>query len=191
MRWFWLMTLGVTVGCGGDGGGGDTDDTTDTTDTTDTPDTDPPTGERPAVCINEYMSSNHQALVLPDGTAPDWIELYNPTNGPIDLGGWWLSDDPAVPDKHVLASNLRVRAGDFLVLYADDDVEDGEDHLGFSIDNDGEVLVLTDLSGRAESIDVVTSPADFAMARVPDCCRGPDCWRSVSLGSPGATNGSR
>jgi hypothetical protein len=170
----------------------DTDETADTdpTDTeepaddTDTPSTDAP----PAACINEYMSSNSTALVLPDGTAPDWIELHNPTDAAIELGGWWISDDPLVPDKHILPSSLRLRPGGFLLLFADDDVEDGDDHVGFSLDRDGESLLLTDLDGHREVIDVGVGTTDFSYGRVPDCCRTPNCWTSTSLGSPDASN---
>lgn len=172
----------------------DTDDTPADTDTqpADTDDTtEEPSDESPAVCINEYMNSNSTALVLPDGTAPDWIELHNPTANAINLGGWWITDDPAVPDKHVLPSNLRIRAGEFLLLYADDDVEDGEDHVGFSLDKEGETLRLTDPDGKVEVVEVGLGTTDFSTTRIPDCCTGAGCWSSVSLGTPGTTNGTR
>jgi hypothetical protein len=108
----------------------------------------------------------------------------------VDVGGWWLSDDPALPDKHVLAPGSRIRAGAYLILLADGDIEEGRDHLNFSLDRDGESIVLTDLEGRRESFEIPAGAAsDFSYMRVPDCCVG-DCWQSRSNGTPGATNGA-
>jgi hypothetical protein len=202
----WSLLLPLLVACSGDSkdigpidtaGGDDTPtDTTDTTDTpsdtpTDTTDTpsDTPAGASPLACINEVMTSNLTTVVLRDGTAPDWIELHNPTDRDIDLEGWTISDDPAVPDKHTLPAGLRVRAGGFLLLYADDDIEDGPDHVGFSLDRDGgETLVLTDDQGNSASVALGPAAIDFAIARETDCCSGADCWISVAGGTPGRTN---
>jgi hypothetical protein len=42
--------------------------------------------------VNEVMASNGTTLLAADGTAPDWVELYNPNNQPVDISGWRLSD---------------------------------------------------------------------------------------------------
>ena len=31
---------------------------------------------------------------------PDAVELFNPTAGDVDLGGWFLTDDPGQPMKY-------------------------------------------------------------------------------------------
>ncbi|MGE4286639.1 MAG: lamin tail domain-containing protein [Phycisphaerae bacterium] len=41
-----------------------------------------------SVVINELLSHSHSL-------APDWIELYNTTDEPINIGGWFLSDSDA------------------------------------------------------------------------------------------------
>ncbi|MFM1770460.1 MAG: hypothetical protein RJA22_2989 [Verrucomicrobiota bacterium] len=61
------------------------------------------------ILINELLS----ASVLP---AVDAVELLNPTASPVNLGGWFLSDDPAQPRKYRLTNNCIIPAGGFLVF---------------------------------------------------------------------------
>ena len=49
-------------------------------------------GDAPGVCINEIMADNDATLEV-DGEYPDWIELYNPTDGLVSIAGWTISDD--------------------------------------------------------------------------------------------------
>ena len=46
----------------------------------------------PQVLFNEYVSSNINGILDEDGDSSDWIELYNPTSGTIDLGEYFLTD---------------------------------------------------------------------------------------------------
>jgi hypothetical protein len=54
---------------------------------------DPLPPDLPTVLITE-------ALTRPDGTSQeDWVEVCNPGDAPVDLGGWWLTDDFNTPGK--------------------------------------------------------------------------------------------
>src|SRR5690606_34608976 len=44
------------------------------------------------VIISEFLASNSGGLRDGDGDSSDWIELYNTTSAPIDLGGYFLTD---------------------------------------------------------------------------------------------------
>ena len=55
-----------------------------------------------SVVISEFMAINVSTLTDANGDYSDWIELYNPSDTPIDLRGWFLSDDPAQLDKNIL-----------------------------------------------------------------------------------------
>ena len=46
-----------------------------------------------SLMITEFMAANDSVLRDEDGDFSDWIELRNPTNEPIDLEGWSLTDD--------------------------------------------------------------------------------------------------
>jgi Lamin Tail Domain/CotH kinase protein len=95
----------------------------------------------PAVRINEVLATNTTAYT--NGTThPDYIEIFNPRTTAIDLTGYQLSDDPALPGKFVFPATM-LAAGTALVLNAD--APDGNPgfHLGFSLDGDGEQVILS------------------------------------------------
>ncbi|NQV31551.1 MAG: lamin tail domain-containing protein, partial [Phycisphaeraceae bacterium] len=50
------------------------------------------------VLINEFMASN-STIADAAGQYDDWIELHNPTDHPVDVGGMSLTDDLSQPDR--------------------------------------------------------------------------------------------
>jgi len=42
--------------------------------------------------ISEFSASNSTILQDEDDDYVDWIEIYNPTNTPLNLGGYHLTD---------------------------------------------------------------------------------------------------
>ena len=67
--------------------------------------------------INEVVSSNQASAFDEDGDTPDWIELFQPGPGSMDLMGYGLSDDPANPFKWVF-SDGSMGAGQHLLIFA-------------------------------------------------------------------------
>jgi hypothetical protein len=67
-------------------------------------------GKFPSVVINEVLTHSDPPL-------EDAIELHNPTDLEIDLGGWYLSDDPAVLKKYRIPATTVIPAGGYRVLY--------------------------------------------------------------------------
>ena len=53
--------------------------------------TEPPAAEIPPITITEVMPDNEKLCL---GHDQDWVELYNPSETPVDLDGWFLTDDP-------------------------------------------------------------------------------------------------
>jgi hypothetical protein len=43
----------------------------------------------------------------------DWIELFNPSTSPVDIGGWFLSDDANAPAKFRIPSGTTIAAGGY------------------------------------------------------------------------------
>lgn len=108
----------------------------------DAPDVDRPPGLR----INEVQSSNRHTLQDGAGDTPDWIELHNPTDTPVDLDGYTLSDDEADLFKWRLPERT-VDPGSYLVLYAGGPDGDGELEAPFRLNPAGEELFLVDSWG--------------------------------------------
>ena len=47
--------------------------------------------------ISEVVAANDNSLRDDFGDSPDWIEIHNPSDAQLDLGGWGLSDDLSDP----------------------------------------------------------------------------------------------
>lgn len=136
--------------------------------------------------INEFMASNARTIPADPNPGVDWIELYNPTGQTIQLAGYALTDDLAVPRKHVLASGAAIPAGGRLVLWADDGAGNGPLHLGFHLATEGGAIGFSRPDGTW--IDRVTYGAqetDFSAARGPD---GSDRWSIEWHPTPGTAN---
>ncbi len=73
--------------------------------------------------INEVVSSNSSIFYDEDGDTPDWIEIYNTTNEPINLEGYGLSDDLSEKFKWRFPS-VSINANDFLLVLASDKDKD-------------------------------------------------------------------
>lgn len=133
------------------------------------------------IFINELVASN-QTIMDEYAEMDDYIEIYNAGNEEVDLGGWYLTD---TPDNKVLAqipstnaSLTTVPAKDRIVLWADEDEEQGILHLGFKLSKDGETVVLSRVLENltVEIVDSVTYPSmasNMSYSRTPD---GSDVW---------------
>lgn len=73
------------------------------------PGADDPAVTIPALVVNE---------VLTNSTLPlrDTIELFNPTTAAVDIGGWWLTDDPSTPRKYRIPAGTIIPAGGYAVF---------------------------------------------------------------------------
>lgn len=69
------------------------------------------------VIISEFLARNQNGLFDDEGDQVDWIELYNRSPYTVDLEGWSLTDNPAVPDKWRLPA-WPLPAGHYLIVYA-------------------------------------------------------------------------
>jgi hypothetical protein len=147
----------------------------------------PPIGEGP-LFINELMPRNTTVIEDNEGEFDDWVELYNETGSDIGLGGWFLSDDSEEPRKAELPAGLVVRAGGVLLLWCDDDTEQGPDHLPFKLAGGGEEVVLTDPEGNViDRVEFTDLPEDISLARLSD---GTADLRVCDSPTPGERNGS-
>ena len=101
------------------------------------------------VFISEFLASNSNGLEDEDGDTPDWIELHNPSHSPMNLGGWYLTDDPAELTRWRFP-NVTIPAAGFLIVFAsgkDRAIPGAPLHASFSLEVDGEYLALVGPDG--------------------------------------------
>lgn len=97
------------------------------------------------VQLSEVLAANVSAVNVV-GTFPDFVELHNPGSAAMNLEGYHLSDDPAVLDKYTFPPGTSISPRGYLVVSSTD--------LGFSLDDDGETLILTNSANSV--LDTIT-----------------------------------
>lgn len=137
--------------------------------------------------INEVMPSNTTACADSFGEFDDWIELYNAGAADLDLTGFYVTDDVAMPMKVQVPAGLIVPAHGYKLLWADDQVQ-GVDHLAFKLDAQGEQFAISAPDGTLiDSITFGEATSDVAFARLPD---GTGDFASCAVSTCGAANGA-
>jgi CotH kinase protein/Concanavalin A-like lectin/glucanases superfamily/Bacterial Ig domain/Lamin Tail Domain/Immunoglobulin domain len=101
---------------------------------------DPAAPPIPPVLITEVLSRSD----VPPPT--DSVELYNPTDEPVNVGGWFITDDFAEPKKYRISNNTIIPAGGYLVR---DESDFNPLGLGFAFSSLGDEVYL--FSGDAQT----------------------------------------
>jgi len=120
--------------------------------------------------ISEFLASNTRVRADSDGQFYDWIELHNPDAAPVDLAGWFLTDDAKTLNKWEFPA-VTLPAGGYLVVYASDKNRRDptrELHTNFSLDADGEYLALV----RPDGLTVVSEFAPKFPAQLENVSYG-------------------
>ena len=143
----------------------------------------------PGVLITEVMAANTRTVADDRGRYSDWIELHNPTDTPVSLAGYTLTDDPDEPAKWLLPA-ATLAPGDFLVVWASgvDQVAPEGWHTSFRLSRGGEYVGL--FSPDRQVVDEVTfggQEADVSLGRLA----GSDQWVAFPTPTPGEANTNR
>ncbi len=121
------------------------------------------------------------------GELSDWIELYNTTQGAMDLGGYYVTDDLDEPLKWRIPDGTLIPAAGFLLLWAD-----GRDtglHTNFRLNKGGEQLGLYTPDGiLVDALSFGAQQDDMSYGRLGNDA---DQWSFFSPPSPGSVNHPR
>ena len=111
--------------------------------------------------INEIMVNNQGDYVDHYGQNSPWIEIYNNSGASTNIGGCFLSDDPANLRKYPVTKgdkNTLIGPRQFTVFWADNNATRGTFHVNFRLDpKKDNTVYLADASGKL--IDSLTVPA--------------------------------
>ncbi len=126
----------------------------------------------PLIYINEWLASNDGSALDEFGDADDFIELYNAEDTDIDLSGRYLTDDLLDQNQWEFPAGTIIAAKSTLVVWADDEPEQGPLHATFKLGAGGESIGLYDrVSNQLAPIDTLTYTAqttDVSEGRSPD-----------------------
>ncbi|MFW6371073.1 MAG: CotH kinase family protein, partial [Bacteroidota bacterium] len=145
------------------------------------------------IVINEVSALNETIAADENEEYDDWIELYNPNDFDVNVGGYYLTDDLDNVDKWRIPSTnpeiTTIPAKGFLVFWADDQQEQGILHTNFKLTSAGEGVGLAREFGPAvHFIDTLTFPAmeaDVSYGRTAD---GATTFTIFATPTPDAAN---
>ncbi|MEZ5299758.1 MAG: LamG-like jellyroll fold domain-containing protein [Verrucomicrobiales bacterium] len=116
------------------------------------------------VAITEFAAENDRGLRDEDQQFSDWIEIANTGATPVDLSGYHLTDDAALPEKWAFPTRT-LAPGEFLVVFAsgkDRAPAEGELHTNFELQNAGEYLALIAPGGEAATEFAPSFPTQYS-----------------------------
>ncbi|MHC4242710.1 MAG: CotH kinase family protein, partial [Planctomycetota bacterium] len=137
------------------------------------------------------MASNSSSARDPQGQYDDWIEIYNYGSVAIDIGGFYLTDNPAVPTKWRIPDTnpavTTIGAGGYLLIWADNDTTYSGLHANFKLDAGGEQIALFDSDGVTliDEVVFVQQTTAISSGRFPDAS---DNLQVLDSPSPGGEN---
>ncbi|MGC3961203.1 MAG: lamin tail domain-containing protein [Verrucomicrobiota bacterium] len=129
----------------------------------------------PKIVINEWMASNTGFIRDPaDNDADDWFELYNPTATPVNLAGWFLSDDLSNRFQFTVPAGYNVPAHGYLLVWADDEPQQNATnridlHVNFKLDKAGDAIVLSTTNGTVmDAVSFGLQTNNISQGHYPD-----------------------
>ncbi len=124
--------------------------------------------------INEFLASNDACYPDPSGDYDDWVELYNDSDEAIDLGGMYFTDtigddDPyQIPDTDPSLTTVQPKG--YILIWCDDDQEQGPLHVSNKLSKGGESIVLISQDNQTiiDSLSYTEQTTDVSMGRDPN-----------------------
>ena len=145
-----------------------------------------------SIVINEILAHSDQAEY-------DWIELYNTTDDPINIGGWYLSDNndnEANRKKYQIAEGTVIKGHKYKVFYENlhfgVDSNDPGSSISFQLSENGEKVYLQSgsngvLTGYYQEEGFGASERDIAFGRYQKSDGGVN-FVAMSTNTPGSDN---
>ncbi len=144
----------------------------------------------PSVIISEFMAAENNCCADNFGDFDDWIEIYNPEAIDVDLTGTYLTNDLAATTKFEL-NNIIVPSGGYVVLWADNEISEGDNHVSFVLAGGGGDVGLFDADRHGNMAMSTYSYGlqrnNYSYGRLSDVS---NTWLFFHTPTPGSTNGA-
>ncbi|MFH1842596.1 MAG: CotH kinase family protein [bacterium] len=139
--------------------------------------------------INEFVALNDAGIVDEAGEFEDWVEIYNPGPDAVEMGGLFLTDDLTQTTQWAFPDTV-LSAGEFLLVWCDNDESDGPLHANFKLGGGGEDIGLFGrLSAGNEVIDSYVFGVQTSNVSEGRQYDGDPVWTFFSTPTPGDSNG--
>lgn len=137
------------------------------------------------VRINEICAANADLKYDPEFfDFSSYVELYNAGSASVDVGDYYLSDDPSQPGKWRIPANTSIPAKGYLLIWCDE--RNTLLHTNYNLDPDGEVVVLSDAA--SQEVDRVEFPEQFVNVSFGRLSDGDSQMGHLLSPTPGSQN---
>lgn len=142
---------------------------------------------RAQVFINEVCAANGDINYDPQYyNFSAWVELYNSGATSVNISGYFLSDDSNNRTKWQIPAGTSIPSKGYLIIWCDD-MASGL-HTNFSLDSDGEEVVLSSASSLlVDKVTFAKQHTNVSFGRTSD---GGSTLGYIVAPSPGAANSS-
>jgi hypothetical protein len=121
---------------------------------------------RVKVAVSEFLASNKRTNKDPQGEFEDWIELVNYGSTDVDLSGMFLTDDADDIYKWQIPTSTIIKAGGYLIIWADEDGGDAGLHANFKLSKNGEAIILTNQNAIVDSLTYGPQISEVSSGRI-------------------------
>ena len=135
--------------------------------------------------INEVMVDNQTVIADPQGDYDSWIEIYNSNSTAVDLTGYIIGNDDTTYVFSRCESPVIVPANGYTLLWADDEMEDGSEHLPFELLDEDFLGFATKDFAILDTTEWDSALMDVSIGHDTD---GSGIWVSFEVSTPNATN---
>ena len=123
------------------------------------------------LAINEFMASNSTTVADESGEYEDWVEIYNYGSASVYLGDYYISDKSIDPTKWSFPDQW-LDAGAYLLIWLDEDQEQGPLHANFKLSAGGEFIGIFDSDANSnaliDGLDFGAQEEDVSFGRFPN-----------------------
>ncbi len=139
------------------------------------------TGDINGIRINEWLADSATLF------ANDFVELYNPSTLPVDIGGCYLTDNPAeFPTKSLIQPLTFIGNPGYISFKADGDTTQGPDHVDFKLSPlQGEIGFMSPTQAAIDVVIYAPQTTDISQGRTPN---GTATTAFFTQPTPGAPN---
>ncbi|MEK0448809.1 MAG: Inner spore coat protein [Verrucomicrobiota bacterium] len=139
-----------------------------------------PTADVSTVRINEWLAD---AVTL---FANDFVELYNPNTLPVDIGGCYLTDNPAeFPNRSLIQPLTFIGNSGYISFKADGDTTQGPDHANFRLSPlQGEIGLMSPAQSAIDVVIYGPQTTDISQGRTPNGSLSTNFFTQPTPGAP-------
>lgn len=140
------------------------------------------------VVIHEFVARNNTGIQDENNQYEDWLELANLSGSSVDISGYYMTDDLNVPTKWIIPANTVLAPGATLLIWCDEDLNEGPFHADFKLSAAGEEIGLFARNGTTLVDSVTFGPQliDVSEGRLVGSTR--NVWYAFPTPTPRAFN---